>query len=175
MNWKQKIRLWSAHGPVNWLAAAALVIILDQATKYWIAQSFTLFDSVALIPHLNFTLLHNTGAAFSFLADAAGWQRWFFIALGIGVSVFILAWLRRMPADQGRLLPLSLALILGGALGNVIDRAVHGYVIDFIDFYYGNWHWPAFNIADAAITVGAALFILDSLLDARAAKSRDGD
>lgn len=171
---KNYIKFWSAHRPVNWLVIAAVVIIVDQLTKYWIVQSMSLFDSVALLPHLNFTLLHNTGAAFSFLADAGGWQRWFFVFLGVGVSAFILVWLRKMPAEQSALLPLSLSLILGGALGNVIDRAIHGYVIDFIDFYYRNWHWPAFNVADMAITVGAVLFILDSVIDTHreAAKKR---
>ncbi|HEX6929966.1 MAG TPA: signal peptidase II [Gammaproteobacteria bacterium] len=174
---KKPIKLWSAHRPVNWLVVAALVIALDQATKYLVVRSMTLFDSIAVIPHLNLTLLHNTGAAFSLLADAGGWQRWFFVLLGAAVSVFILVWLRKMPARQGPLLPLSLSLILGGALGNVIDRAIHGYVIDFIDVYYGAWHWPAFNVADSAITVGAVLFILDSLIDSyrAAAEKRNAE
>lgn len=164
MNLKN-IKMWSAHRPVNWLIVSAIVIILDQVTKYWVTESMSLFDSIPVIPHLNLTLLHNTGAAFSFLANAGGWQRWFFIVLGIGVSAFILVWLRKLPKDQGPMLPLSLSLILGGALGNVIDRALHGYVVDFIDFYYRNWHWPAFNVADIAITTGAALFLLDSLIE----------
>ncbi|MBW3567554.1 MAG: signal peptidase II [Proteobacteria bacterium] len=165
MSTERKIRLWDSHRPVNWLIVAALVIVADQVTKYLVVQQMGLFDSISIVPHLNLTLLHNTGAAFSFLADAGGWQRWFFVVLGTGVSLFILLWLRRMPADQGPLLPLSLSLILGGALGNVIDRAWHGYVIDFVDVYYGSWHWPAFNVADSAITVGAVIFILDSILD----------
>lgn len=162
---KKKLKLWSPHGPVNWLLLSAVIIILDQLTKQWITWDMQLFDSVRVMPHLNLTLLHNTGAAFSFLADAGGWQRWFFIILGSGVSIFIMIWLRKLPKEQGPLLPLSLSLILGGALGNVIDRAIHGYVIDFIDFYYGSWHWPAFNVADMAISVGALLFVLDSALD----------
>ena len=152
----KKLKLWSAHGPVNWLILAAFVILLDQASKLWVTWEMELFESVPVIPYLNITLLHNTGAAFSFLADAGGWQRWFFILLGLGVSAFILLWLRKLPKDQGPLLPLSLSLILGGALGNVVD---------FIDLYYGRWHWPAFNVADSAIVMGAALFILDSALD----------
>ena len=167
----KNIKLWDSHRPVNWLVIAALVVIADQVTKYLVVNRMSLFDSIAILPHLNFTLLHNTGAAFSFLADAGGWQRWFFVLLSAGVSVFILLWLRRMPKDQGPLLPLSLSLILGGALGNVIDRAVHGYVIDFIDFYYGSWHWPAFNIADSAITVGAVIFIIDSIIDTHRASA----
>ena len=169
---KKKLKLWDSHRPVNWLIVAALVIVADQITKYLIVQEMDLFDSISLLPHLNFTLLHNTGAAFSFLADAGGWQRWFFVLLGVGVSAFILVWMRRMPADQGPLLPLSLSLILGGALGNVIDRAIHGYVIDFIDIYYSSWHWPAFNVADTAITIGAVLFIFDSILDTHRAADK---
>lgn len=161
----RKMKLWDSHRPVNWLALSVLVIIVDQFTKYLVVQRMSLFDSTPIIPHLNLTLLHNTGAAFSFLADAGGWQRWLFVLLGVAVSGFILAWLRRMPASQGALLPASLALILGGALGNVIDRALHGYVVDFVDVYYGSWHWPAFNVADSAITVGAVLFIIDSISD----------
>lgn len=161
----KKLKLWSAHGPVNWLILSAFVILLDQATKIWVTWEMELFESIPVISYLNITLLHNTGAAFSFLADAGGWQRWFFILLGAGVGVFILLWLRKLPEDQGPMLPLSLSMILGGALGNVIDRAVYGYVVDFIDVYYGSWHWPAFNVADTAIVIGAGLFILDSAMD----------
>lgn len=155
----------NAHGQASWLLLSVLVIVIDQVSKLWITWDMQLFDSVPLLPHLNITLLYNEGAAFSFLADAGGWQRWFFIVLGIGVSVYIIFWLRGMPKTQGRMLPLSLSLIMGGALGNVIDRVIYGHVIDFIDFYYGNWHWPAFNVADSAITVGAVLFVLDSAID----------
>lgn len=155
----------NAHGQANWLLLSVLVIVIDQTSKLWITWDMQLFDSIPLLPHLNITLLYNEGAAFSFLADAGGWQRWFFIVLGIGVSVYIIFWLRGMPKTQGRMLPLSLSLIMGGALGNVIDRVIYGHVIDFIDFYYGNWHWPAFNVADSAITVGAILFVLDSAID----------
>lgn len=173
MSMKGRIKLWDAHRPVNWLIVSALVIVADQVTKQLIVRSMELFESIPVVPYLNLRLLHNTGAAFSLLADAGGWQRWFFVLLGAGVSAFILVWLRKMPAGQGKLLPLSLSLILGGALGNVIDRAMYGYVVDFIDVYYGAWHWPAFNVADSAITVGAVLFILDSLLDSwRTAASR---
>ncbi len=161
----KKLRLWDTHRPVNWLVVSAFVIIADQVTKYLIVQKMSLFDSIPVVPHFNLTLLHNTGAAFSFLADAGGWQRWLFVLLGAAVSTFILVWLRRMPAGQGAALPLSLSLILGGALGNVIDRALHGYVIDFIDLHYGSWHWPAFNVADSAICVGAVLFVIDSLVE----------
>ncbi|HEX7046699.1 MAG TPA: signal peptidase II [Gammaproteobacteria bacterium] len=175
MNLKNKLKLWDSHRPVNWLIVSALVIIADQVTKTLIVRAMELYESIAIVPHLNLTLLHNTGAAFSLLADAGGWQRWFFVLLGAGVSAFILVWLRKMPRGQGALLPLSLSLILGGALGNVIDRAIYGYVIDFIDVYYGAWHFPAFNVADSAITVGAVLFILDSVIDTwRTAAQRRG-
>lgn len=175
---KLPLKLWDSQRPVNWLIASAIVIVLDQWTKYIAVQSMRLFDSIPVMPYFNITLLHNEGAAFSFLANAGGWQRWFFIGLGVVVSAFILAWLRRLRRDQGWMLPASLALILGGALGNVIDRAWHGYVIDFIDLYYGSWHWPGFNVADIAITVGAALFLLDSLIDSwkeGAAKRQNGE
>lgn len=159
----KKWRLVATHPPVNWLWLAAAVIVLDQISKFVITRYLNLYESISLLPFLNFTLLHNTGAAFSFLADAGGWQRWFFIFLGLAVSMAIVVWLRKMPAREHRWLAAALALILGGALGNVIDRAVHGYVVDFIDFYYGTWHWPAFNVADSAITVGAVMLIIDSL------------
>lgn len=170
---KKNFNFWSPHGPVNWLVVSAIVIIADQVTKYMVAQQFSLFDSVAIMPHLNLTLLHNTGAAFSFLADAGGWQRWFFIILGSVVSIGIMVWLRKLPENQGFALPLGLSLILGGAIGNIIDRAWHGYVIDFIDFYYGSWHWPAFNVADIAITLGAFFFIVDSVQDLHRAGRKD--
>lgn len=149
--------------PINWLWLSMLIILLDQATKYWVTHSMALFDSVAVIPYFNITLLHNYGAAFSFLADAGGWQRWFFIALALIVTAAVVFWLRKLPKENHRFLAIGLALIIGGALGNVIDRAMYGYVIDFIDIYYGTWHWPAFNVADSAITVGAIIMIIDSL------------
>lgn len=169
---KKKLKLWSPHGPVNWLLLSAAIIISDQLTKQWVTWDMQRYDSVNVIPHLNLTLLYNKGAAFSFLAEAGGWQRWFFILLGSTVSIFIMVWLRKLPKEQGAFLPLSLSLILGGALGNVIDRAIHGYVIDFIDFYYGTWHWPAFNVADIAISLGAFFFILDSAMDMHRQGSR---
>ncbi|MDX1454728.1 MAG: signal peptidase II [Gammaproteobacteria bacterium] len=165
-------RLWAVHRPVNWLVLSAIIVVLDQLTKTLITWEMQLFDEIPLLPILNLKLLYNEGAAFSFLADAGGWQRWFFIVLGTAVSVFIMIWLRKLPKDQTWMLPLSLALILGGALGNVIDRVIHGHVIDFIDFYYGNWHFPAFNVADIAISIGAFFFILDTALDIHESGSR---
>ena len=120
-----------------------------------------LYQSIAVLPFFNITLAYNHGAAFSFLASESGWQRWFFTGLAVVVSIVLLVWLKRLKTDA-KLEAISLALILGGALGNVIDRVVHGYVIDFIDVYYGTYHWPAFNVADSAICIGAILLILDS-------------
>jgi signal peptidase II len=148
---------------LKWLWLSTLVIVLDQGTKYLAENQLQLYQPVPVLPFFNFTLAYNTGAAFSFLADAGGWQRWFFLGLALAVSIGLIFWLRRLRA--GALWEaIAVALILGGALGNVIDRLWHGHVIDFIDLYYQGWHWPAFNIADSAITVGAVLLILQSLL-----------
>jgi len=160
----QHFTLRSQESAVNWLWLSFAVIVLDQITKFLITSYLGLFDVVAVLPFFNLTVLHNTGAAFSFLADAPGWQRWFFIFLGLGVSIAILVWLRRLPRGEQRWLVIALALVLGGALGNVIDRAMHGYVIDFLDVYYKTWHWPAFNVADSAITIGAVLLIIDGVI-----------
>lgn len=148
-------------GALRWAPLGLLVILLDQTTKAVIESRFELFDVRPILPFLEFTLLYNTGAAFSFLAGASGWQRWFFIGLGLMVSVAILYWMRQLEARAHRLLAAGLALILGGALGNVIDRIWHGHVIDFIHFHWKQWAFPAFNMADSAITLGAALLILD--------------
>jgi signal peptidase II len=147
---------------LKWLWLSALVVILDQITKYLASQYLQLHVSVALIPGLNLTLMHNTGAAFSFLSQAGGWQRWFFIVLTITVSIAILVWLVKLPGKQ-HWLACALALILGGALGNLWDRVLLSYVIDFIDVYYQSYHWPAFNIADSAITCGAVMLIIDAI------------
>lgn len=146
---------------LKWLNLSVLVIVLDQLSKGLMTAWLELHQTVAVLPFFNLTLAHNYGAAFSFLASAGGWQRWFFILLGVGVSLVLIIWLKRL-GQAARLEAASLALILGGAIGNVIDRVLHGYVIDFLDVYYDSYHWPAFNIADSAICVGAALLILDS-------------
>jgi signal peptidase II len=159
--------LMDRFGALRWLAVTAIVIGFDQWTKLLIIENFAEFDSVVLLPVLEFMRLHNEGAAFSFLAGASGWQRWLFIVLGIGVSIGIAVWLYKLPARGQSLLAAALSLVMGGALGNVIDRARFGYVVDFIRVHYEQWYFPAFNIADSAITVGAALLILDSLLYAR--------
>ncbi len=147
---------------LKWLWLALVVVVLDQVTKQLASAYLALHEPVALIPMLNLTLMHNTGAAFSFLSQAGGWQRWFFVLLALGVSIGITVWISRLNRSQ-RWLAAALALVLGGALGNVWDRVVLGYVVDFIDVYYGRWHWPAFNIADSAITVGAVMLVIDSL------------
>jgi signal peptidase II len=151
-----------------WLGLALIVIVLDQLTKTLIVGHFSLHESVQVTPYFNIVRAHNTGAAFSFLAGASGWQRWFFVALGIAASVFIIWMLRRHPEQT--LFCFAVSLILGGALGNVIDRLLHGYVVDFLDFHFRflaplfpQGHFPSFNIADSAITVGAACLILDEL------------
>jgi signal peptidase II len=146
---------------LKWLWITAVVLILDQLSKHLASDLLTLHQPVALVPLLNLTLAHNTGAAFSFLNQASGWQRWFFIALALIVSVVILWWMRGLPQQAVRT-AIPLALILGGALGNVWDRIQLGYVVDFIDVYYAHWHWPAFNVADSAISVGTMLLIVDA-------------
>jgi signal peptidase II len=137
---------------------------MDQWTKQLITSRFAEFESVVLLPVLDIMRLHNTGAAFSFLSTASGWQRWFFIALALGVSIGILIWLWRLPAGSRNILPAGLCCVMGGALGNIIDRIFLGHVVDFVRLHYGAWYFPAFNVADSAITVGAVLLILDSLL-----------
>jgi signal peptidase II len=144
----------------GWIAL--VVIVLDQWTKGLASTYLELYQPLPLAPMLNLTLSHNTGAAFSFLSDAGGWQRWFFVVLAVGVSGMLLVWLRKLPRSA-RWEPVALSLVLGGALGNVWDRLVQGYVVDFIDVYYGQWHWPAFNVADSAICVGAAMLVIDAL------------
>jgi signal peptidase II len=155
---------------VYWLWLSALVIFVDQVTKQLVVKHLAWFEVMPLLPHFNFVYMKNTGAAFSMFTAAPASV---FVALGVAVSVGIIIWMRRNPAGQ-TLVATALALILGGALGNVIDRATRGFVVDFIDFYVGNWHFAAFNVADSAITLGAGLMVLDMLLDARRAKAAFG-
>jgi signal peptidase II len=154
-------------GAANWLWLSLAVIVLDQWTKYIITSNLALYDDIVVVPgFLDIVRLHNPGAAWSFLADASGWQRWVFTGLGIVVSIGILVWLRTLPARGKHLLAAGLCFVLGGALGNVIDRVLHGYVVDFVRVhYYDDWFFPAFNVADSAITVGAALLILENIVD----------
>ncbi|TAM09362.1 MAG: signal peptidase II [Nevskiaceae bacterium] len=158
--------LASTRSLTRWLAIAAAVILLDQGAKALIVHSLPLYDSVWLLPWLNLTSLRNTGAAFSMFAGAPGTV---FIALAAAVSLGILVWLYRHP-QASKLEALAFSLIMGGAIGNAIDRGVHGYVVDFIDFHVGAWHFAAFNIADSAITIGAGLLLLDALLQYRRSK-----
>lgn len=159
-----KSSLWGVFWdrPLNGLWLAALIYVIDYLTKQWASSSLVYGYPESVLPFLNWTLAHNTGAAFSFLHDAGGWQRWFFVGIAVVVSVGLVVWLARMPKGL-RVLPLAVALLLGGALGNLHDRMVQGYVVDFIHVFYQNWHFPAFNIADCGITVGAILMIIDSL------------
>lgn len=154
-------------GAWRWMLLSAFVVLADQVSKAYVVRHFGEFEFVSLLPILNITLMHNVGAAFSFLASAGGWQRWFFIALAAGVSAGIAVWLCRLPRSAHRLLAAGLALVLGGALGNVIDRVRLGAVVDFIHFHWNQAYFPAFNVADSAITVGAACLLLDAFLDAR--------
>jgi len=163
---------------LRWLWLAALVVVLDQGSKLWANAGLNLHLPMDIFAGLNFTLSYNTGAAFSFLAGAGGWQRWFFITLALMVSAYIIHWLRKLSMAETRL-AIALALILGGAIGNVIDRVYLGYVVDFIDVFYfadgclpffslvpgnggGSCHWPAFNLADSAIFLGAVMLVIDS-------------
>lgn len=147
---------------LRWLWLALIALIADQVSKQWVMQTFEYRESINVMPFFNLTYVHNYGAAFSFLADAGGWQKWFFTAIAFGVSGLLLWWLRQCKREQV-LLPVAFCLILSGAIGNVTDRLIYGYVIDFLHFYYQEWHFPAFNIADSAIFVGAVLLIYDAI------------
>jgi len=149
---------------LRWLWLAFAVVIVDQGSKQLAEQLLTFHEPVAVLPFFNLFLTYNTGAAFSFLRDAGGWQRWLFAALSIGVGVFIVIWLQRIPGKQ-KWLACALALVLGGAVGNLIDRLFRsdGGVVDFVDIYYGTWHWPAFNVADSAISVGAVMLLVSAI------------
>ncbi|KUJ79657.1 lipoprotein signal peptidase [Microbulbifer flavimaris] len=158
--------------PWRWYWLALAVIVLDIVTKVWAVERFMYGPELQIIPGLlQFTYAENYGAAFSFLADAGGWQRWFFGAVALGFSAMVIVWLWRLPAIK-RWEPLALALILGGAIGNLWDRIVLGYVRDFISVYYGSWHFPVFNVADMAISVGATMLVIELLFFA---ESKDAE
>ena len=148
---------------LKYLWLSGLVVVLDQVSKWVMVSWLSLYETVAVFPYFNLTMAHNKGAAFSFLAGAGGWQRWFFIVLTTVISTVLFIWLKKL-STQAKLEAISISLILGGAIGNVIDRIYFGYVIDFLDVYVGSYHWPAFNIADSAICIGAALLIIDSFI-----------
>ncbi len=158
--WRQKL--------FPWLVLAIVVVLIDQASKIAVERAFTRGDVLPVTTWFNLVLTYNSGAAFSFLANAGGWQKYFFTGIGVAASLFIIYLLCRHGTQ--RLFALALSLILGGAIGNVIDRVLYGHVIDFLDLHYAGWHWPAFNIADSAIVGGAMLLVLDELLRVRRAK-----
>jgi signal peptidase II len=153
----------------RWLALSGVIMVIDQITKHLILQNFTIQKVVEVTSFFNLVLVYNPGAAFSFLSDAAGWQRWFFIVIAFVASAWIVYLLRKHPGQT--LFCLALSLVLAGALGNVIDRILFGAVVDFLDFHAYGWHWPAFNVADSAITCGAALLIWDGFRPQKAAES----
>jgi len=156
-------------GMLHWLGLAFLFLLLDQISKVLILSYYQLGDSTPVLSWLNMVRVHNAGAAFSFLADASGWQRWFFVAVGALATIFILFMLRSHAGQ--RLFCFSMSCILGGAIGNVLDRLLHGHVIDFIDFHIQTWHFPAFNLADSAISLGAFCLILDEVLRVRRSRA----
>ncbi len=155
-----KGRLFTETG-WRWWWLVLLVLVADQLSKIWVIQNFSLGESVPLLPVFNFTYARNYGAAFSFLGDAGGWQRWFFTLIAVVVSIVLAVWLSRLAKTQLKL-SLALSLIISGAIGNLIDRSLYGYVVDFLHVFYQDWHYPIFNIADCAISIGAVLLIWDS-------------
>jgi len=164
MNNNSLSKVWFSptSGASNWLWLSFFVVLLDQVTKALVVGSIKMKSAIALLPILDIVYLENKGAAFSILHDAAGWQRWFFIGLALIVSLALMVWLRRLRTPEQTVLAIGLTLVLGGALGNVIDRVWHGYVVDFIYFHWRDWYFPAFNVADSAITVGAGCLLLDA-------------
>ncbi len=158
----------------KWLWITFVFLILDQLTKQLVVNAFDLYESMNVLPFFDLRYVQNPGAAFSFLADQDGWQRWFFTIIAAIASVVFLVWLAKTPKSNV-LLSIALAFMLSGAMGNLIDRALFGYVIDFLDFYVAGKHWPAFNVADSAIFIGAALMILDSFKNGDSAKKTDTD
>ncbi|MFK0571744.1 signal peptidase II [Endozoicomonas sp.] len=158
-------------GKLHWLGLSVIIFAIDQVVKWWFVQEFSLYQQMQVLPFFSFTLAYNPGAAFSFLGDASGWQRWFLSGVAIVVSVMLVGWLRQLrPGESWQ--ACSLSLILGGALGNLLDRLVNGHVTDFLLFYYKNWYFPAFNLADTAITIGAAMLILDMFRSSPASESK---
>ena len=161
---------------MKWLWFSVLTVVLDQLTKYIAEAELLLHQPVAIFPSFNFTLMYNKGAAFSFLSEAGGWQRIFFVGLSTAISIFLFFWLKQITRDEkqkdNQLLQIAIAFILGGAIGNLIDRAMTGEVVDFIQVYYSSYYFPAFNIADSAITLGAGLLILDMLLETKRGKNK---
>jgi len=160
---------------MKWLWLSVLTVVLDQLTKIIAESELLLHQPIAIFPGFNLTLMYNKGAAFSFLSEAGGWQRIFFVGLSTAVSVFLFFWLRQISGDEkqkdNQVIRIAIAFILGGAIGNLIDRAMTGEVVDFIQVYYSTYYFPAFNIADSAITLGAGLLILDMILESKRSKN----
>ena len=144
-----------------WLVLSLLLFAVDYMTKAVVVANMKLYESIEILPIFNFTYMHNYGAAFSFLSDAGGWQRWFFSGIAVVISLLLTYWLKKLPAKSWVLCS-ACSMIIGGAIGNLVDRLVHGYVVDFLHFYYQDWHYPAFNVADIAIVCGAGLLLLDA-------------
>ncbi|EGM69156.1 signal peptidase II [Shewanella sp. HN-41] len=161
---------WKDSG-LRWYWVVVLVFLADQLSKQWVLANFDLFESLPLLPFFNFTYVRNYGAAFSFLSEAGGWQRWLFTVIAVGFSSLLTLWLRKQSASLWKL-NLAYTLVIGGALGNLIDRLMHGFVVDFIDFYWGKSHYPAFNIADSAIFIGAVLIIWDSFFNSKSEQDK---
>jgi len=164
---------------MKWLWLSVIIVALDQLTKKIAEAELLLHQPVAIFPSFNFTLMYNKGAAFSFLSDAGGWQRILFVSLSTVISLFLFFWLRQISRDEkqqgNKILPIAICLVLGGAIGNLIDRALTGEVIDFIQVYYSTYYFPAFNIADSAISVGAAFLILDMILESKRNRAKNND
>lgn len=156
-------------GKSAWLGLSLAIVILDQFSKWFVTAHMHVYETRYVLPVFNIALLHNTGAAFSMLAGQPGWQRWFFVILAIVIVTLIVIWLVRMPAQENRWIAAGIALVAGGAVGNVLDRLITGYVVDFLQFHWQGWFFPAFNVADSAITVGAILLILDGVFMQRRA------
>jgi signal peptidase II len=154
------------NAPLKFLWISALIIVLDQLAKYWAVTQLPLHQAINVMPYFDWYLTYNRGAAFSFLADAGGWQRWFFTITAIMISAVIFFWIKKLEPNE-KMTATSLSLILGGAIGNLIDRIYLGYVVDYVQVWLGNYPWPAFNIADAAISVGAVILILTSFTDSK--------
>lgn len=146
---------------LKWLWVSLLVVVVDQATKLWVVDAFQLYESVQIFPSLNLTYVHNKGAAFSFLSSAGGWQRWFFAGIAVIAVVVLVIWLTRLKRSE-KWMAVTISLVLGGAIGNLYDRVSYGYVIDFIDVYYNASHWPVFNVADSAISIGVVMMLIDA-------------
>ncbi|HIF18445.1 MAG TPA: lipoprotein signal peptidase [Cycloclasticus sp.] len=146
---------------LKWLWLSLFVFILDQSSKLWVVSYFQLYESMPLLPLLNLTYVHNEGAAFSFLSSAGGWQRWFFVVIALIATTVLVIWLKRLKPTE-KWMAVTISLVLGGAIGNLYDRISYGYVIDFIDVYYQSHHWPVFNVADSAISIGVVMMLMDA-------------